>query len=184
MMNESENQFNKLIEKRKARGKKAGGEVFAYWGILNLIAFFLFSYLWGSLYVWVIMIVLGIILQIIYVRRLQADQEYKLFWFGTINQLWIFMVVLMPFIFYVFPFLLNVYSPINIYPLLFLWLSIGMFISGILVGQLCFKLGGIIFLISCIVTVLFFDMLRVIYPVTMILGLVLPGIWSRYEEEY
>lgn len=182
MPDESENQFKDLIEKRNARGKTAGGEIFAFWGVLNLISYFIFIFLWNSDFIWPIMIVIGITIQIFYVRRLEFDKGYQLFWYKNVNWLWLFLVVLMPFLFYIFPFLLKMYPPMAIFPLIFLWLSAGLMITGILVEQLCFKLGALVMAFACIITVAFLNLVLVIYPAAIVLGLIIPGIWSRYEE--
>ncbi len=183
MQDESVNQFEKLVEKRSARGKIAGGEVFAFWGILNLIGYFTYFFLWTSIIVWVIMMVIGVIVQIFYVERIKKKDGYQLFWTGIINQLWLFILVLLPFLFYIFPFVFKIYSPIAIFPLIFLWLSIGSLITGLIVEQLSFTLGGLILFVSSILLVLFIDELIIIYPATITAGVIIPGIWSRYEEK-
>ncbi|MGA2142116.1 MAG: hypothetical protein ABSG94_06790 [Brevinematales bacterium] len=182
MEDESENQFKELIEKRNARGKMAGGEMFAFWGILNLISYFIFILLWHSDFVWPVMIIIGMTIQVIYVRNLEKDKGYQLFWFKNTSQLWLFLVVLMPLIFYIFPFVLKMYKPMTIFPLIFLWLSAGLMISGIIVEQLCFKLGAAVMACAAVLTVLFFSLVLYIYPVSILLGLIIPGVWSRYEE--
>jgi hypothetical protein len=183
MHEDAESQFKELVEKRDARGKIAGGEMFAFWGILNLVFYSIFIFLWRSEIVWPIMIVIGMAVQIFYVRRLENDSGFRLFWYKNTSQLWLFLVILMPFIFYIFPAVLKIYPEMAIYPLMFLWLSIGLMISGILVEQLCFKLGALVMACACIFTVMNFSMIKVIYPAAVLLGLIVPGIWSRYEQK-
>jgi hypothetical protein len=183
MEEETVEKLKKLVEKRKSMEKVAGGEIFAMWGILNIIAFTVFNFIRYSILVWVVMISVGIITQILYVRYLESKSGFRLFWTNKINELWIYMIVLLPFIFFVFPFLLKIYDPWSIFPLISLWISIGMFASGIIVNQLSMKIGGFVFLISSILTVKFLDLWFIIYPASVVCGLIIPGIWSKYEEK-
>jgi hypothetical protein len=183
MQDETLNQFNKLVEQRSARGKVVGGEIFALWGVLNLIAFFTDYYLWSSIFVWLIMILAGAVIQVVYFRFKVNKPGFRLFWVGIVNQLWLFMVILIPFIFYVFPFLLRIYSPEAIFPLIFLWLSAGLLVTGLIVEQPGFIFGGIATFAAAILLVVFMNSLLIIYPAAIVAGLIIPGIWSRYEEK-
>ncbi len=182
MKEESIDKLRQLVEKRRSRGI-AGGEIFAMWGFLNLISFTIHYFFINSIIIWIVMLGIGIILQIFYVKFFLNNKGYQLFWFGKINNLWIFMLVLLPFIFIVFPFLLKLYTSYCIYPLILLWLSIGMFVSGLIVEQWSMKIAGMIFLASSILLSFFMDKWNIIYPLSIIFGLIIPGIWSKYEEK-
>ncbi len=93
------------------------------------------------------------------------------------------MIVLLPFIFFVFPFLMKKYDPWSIFPLISLWLSIGMFASGIIVNQISMKIGGFVFLISSVLIMKFLDLWFIFYPLSVVCGLIVPGIWSKYKEK-
>src|SRR5208283_3990667 len=124
MEDETLNKIKDLVEKRKARVKNTGGEMFAFWGTWALCGYFTYFFIWMSIFVWIIMILVGLAVQIIYVRYLETKAGYKIFWFGNASQFWVFNVVMMPFIFYIFPDLLKIYPSIATIPIMLLWLSI------------------------------------------------------------
>ncbi len=183
MKDDSVNKLKDLVNKRKSRGRIAGGEIMSFWGILIIAAMAVFTYMWPSTFVWVIALAAGIIAQISYFRLKASDSGFSLFWFGNLKYLWLFMLLLLPFLFYIFPFLLNVYPPRAINPLIFLWISIGMFASGLIVEHVSIITGGLILLLLSILSAVFIDYWTIIFYSGMISGVIIPGIWSRYEEK-
>jgi hypothetical protein len=183
MHEESMDKLQKLVKDRKQRSKIAGGEVFAIWGGLNLLAFFINQFLIDSVYVWLVMMVVGIIIQLVYGKYLKIGECKELFWTKNINKLWLFLIFLFPVLFYVFPFLLKLYHPAAIFPLIALWISLGMFLSGMLIEQKSMLAGSGVYILTAVLMAFFSDKILIIYPLSTVFGLIVPGIWSKYEEK-
>lgn len=183
MHEESMNKLQKLVKERKQRSKICGGEVFAIWGGLNLIAFLVNQFLIDSLAVWLLMLVVGIMIQVFYGLNLKRNECRELFWTKNINYLWLHLIVLLPLLFYVFPFLLKIYHAAAIFPLIALWLSLGMFLSGIMVEQKSMIAGSAVYVLTAVLMAFFPDRILIFYPASSVFGLIIPGIWSKYEEK-
>ena len=161
-----------------------GGEIFAGWGVLNLIALFVSQFLWNSVFVWVIMIVTGIIGQIVYLKIVSDKGKPIIFGEKAISNLWLFLIAVLPLIFYIYPFVFKIYPASAIFPLIALWLSIGLFISGIIVGQMRYKLGAAVFLLTALLLPLFKGQAQLwIYTAAIILGLIVPGLWRKQKAK-
>ena len=172
--------LQKLVEERERRENMGGGEIFAGWGVLNLLALATDYFVSCDTLVWIIMILVGITGQIIYLKIASARGKSMIFWEKAISNLWVFLVAILPVIFYLYPFVLKVYPNKAIFPLVMLWLSIGLFVSGIIVGQLRHKIGGFVFLAAAVLTPLLTEQAQVwVYAAAVVLGLIVPGLWKN-----
>lgn len=182
MDKDSFGKLKEIIEKREEREHLSGGEVFVWWGLLNLIAMNVFHFWIYSDWVWIVMIITGIVGQVWYIGFLKRKTGVVMFWGKALSELWIFIVVLLPLLFYVFPVMAGIYSGKAIFPLIFISLCIAMYISGILTSLLAFKIGGVVYLLSAIVCAFKPEWVLYIFNLTTLFGLIIPGIWSFYER--
>jgi len=74
--------------------------------------------------------------------------KIKTFWGKMLGEFWGFWTVLLIFLFYAFPFVLKLYPPMAIYPLILFALANGMYVSGLITERISFKAGAIAFLLS------------------------------------
>lgn len=184
-MPETSEQMKGMLSRREARYRVAGGEIFAGWGILNLIAMAVQLWVWQSVFVWLLMIAIGIPLQSLYIRHLirqQGDEGFQSFWGQKMGELWVSFLILLTFLIYVFPFLLKLYPPELITVFVYFWLSLAMFYSSILTGQVSIRIGAAVFFLSGCIGALVGTNSPLPYALANILGLIVPGIWSKYEE--
>ncbi|MCX7872322.1 MAG: hypothetical protein N2487_03455 [Verrucomicrobiae bacterium] len=173
--------LKELISQREERFYLSGGEIFVLWGALSILAHNIYNLLLQHILVWIGMIILGNAAMITYVS-IACKGGYKTFWGKMLLEFWGGLTLLLVFVFYLFPFVFKLYPPVAIYPLILFMLSIGMYVSGIITESVVFKLGGVAFLISSVLiahnTTWFFWG----YNAAAFFGLVIPGIWSRYEK--
>ncbi len=173
--------LKEIVERREERETLVGGEIFAGWGVLAIITHNLFNLLFPNVLLWVGMLVIGILAQTIY-TLLAYKNGWSSFWGKMLSAFWIFLTAIFILIVYVYPFLLKLYPPKAIYPLNLLMLSIGMYVSSEIATKFSFKVGSVVFLISSFLTAYNIDLTFIVFNVAILLGLIVPGIWSFYEK--
>jgi hypothetical protein len=180
MENNSLQTLKNMIDERKKREGMQGQEVFAAWGLLNILVLLLYQFVWHSPLIWVIMIGTGIFFQIFYTKRRKIKKGYVIFWNHAISQIWISIVISLPLLFFIFPHILHLYGKVAIFPLLQLILFFGMYVTGIISKERIFKWAGIVFLFTSILSGVWPDLAKIFYGGAMLLGFILPAIGSRY----
>lgn len=173
--------LKEIVRQREERFYLSGGEVFVWWGILSILAHNIYNFLFPSIFIWIGMIVLGSSGAIAYFS-FAYKSGYKTFWGKMLGEFWVFLTLLLIFIFYVFPFVYKLYSPLAIYPFVLFFLSIGMYVSGLITQSVAFKVGGILFFLFSILLASTPTWFFWVYNAGIVLGLVVPGIWSMYEK--
>ncbi|MEJ5284809.1 MAG: hypothetical protein ACP5Q5_10715 [Brevinematia bacterium] len=173
--------LKEIVSQREERFYLSGGEVFVWWGVLSLLAHNIYNLLLPNIFVWIGMIVLGNAGMIAYIA-IAFKGGYKTFWGKMLGEFWGFLTILLVFVFYIFPFVLKLFPPMAIYPLILFCLAVGMYVSGLIAQSIAFKVGGIIFLVSSVLLAYNTTWFFWIYNAGTFFGLVIPGIWSRYEK--
>jgi hypothetical protein len=172
-----------IIDKRIIREKVAGGEVFAAWGFLILCSIVLQLFFQNKPWIGLAGLLLGIIFQITFVNIMSHKSGYKLLWDHVINSTWIFIVCLIVIINILFPYVFKLYDGIAGSALIFLFLSIGMFFSGVFANKWSLRFGGVVFVLAAICMPLsFIENKYIISFCGIFFGLFLPGIWCMIEE--
>ncbi len=177
------NNLKDIIEKRENRNKETGGEVFAFWGIINVIALIIYRFIIPSNMIWLIMVLLGIIVHISFQRQRRKREGYSTFLTKTLFEIWIFIVVILPITFYIFPVILKMYNTDVVVPIVALFLALGMFISGVITRKWSLRAGGGIFLIGSILLALNPENKFLYYLLAHIFGLIIPGMISNIEKK-
>ena len=182
MEHESMDELKNMIQKRKARERLVGGEVFAFWGLLNIITYLVYQYVFTSFWVWIIMVVAGISTQIIYVREMKKKLKYKLMWSHRVSILWLGFVLMLPLLFYVYPQVFKIYSQKAVLPIISLGITLGLFSTGLMTLQKSWYFAAGIFLTASISSGACIKAQGWIFMGAMVFGFVIPGIWSKYEQ--
>jgi len=184
-MPETNKKLKDILSRREVRYRVAGGEIFAGWGILNLAAVSVQTWLWNSVYLWLIMIAIGIPLQTLYIRHLslrQIGEGFTIFWSRKMNELWISFLIMLSLLIYWFPFMLRLYPDFQITIFVYFWLSLAMFCSSLLTRQTSLRFGALVFFAAGWICAWIGTGNVLPYVIAIILGLVVPGVWSKYEE--
>lgn len=170
-----------IIDEREKRKFIARGEIFIFWGTLNFITALLYEFVIKSSWIWLGMVIIGTIIMIIYFEYVKRKHGKVVFGGKILMELWIFMMILLPFIFWIFPTYLHLYSTDVIWVLIMIILGIAVYISGIITTTISLRVGGIIMFIAAALTGIK-DIHWLIPYSTMVLGgLVLPGIFTIIE---
>jgi hypothetical protein len=172
-----------LLQNHGKREKNAGGEIFAFWGTLNLLGLALSRAMSEKFFlIWLVLVPSGIVIQSLYIRYLYRHRGFKLFWEHRMTELWSIMLVLLPLFFYVFPVVMKLYQPKAIMSMVTLWLGLALLMSGIIVRQVSLKFGAFAMFTASLLLAYFPEQMYLLYTSAVIAGLIIPGVWSKYEE--
>jgi len=178
----STDKLETIVSKRLKREKISWGEIFIFWGILNLVGIAL-SLVIGGATVWLVLVPLGILAQSLYVHHLRRSSGYLIFYEKAMTELWLFMLILLPVLFYVFPFWFGLYAPRAIMSMVTLWLALALFMSGMLTRSAGIAAGAAPMLAASVLIAFFPDRMPLIFMGAVVLGLIVPGMWSRHAEK-
>jgi hypothetical protein len=180
-----------VLDNHQQRCSRLWGELFALWGMLVIGVTLLEVYVWSSIWLWPAMIGVGLFTQAIYVRAVERrGGEYTLKFQRDIYVLWMSItIVLLPLVGLVLPLGLKIYTPRATVVLMSLILALGMWVSGFIGRALSFKLGGGALLVGGLVQAFILAAQKRQTPgliwtfiLTILLGMVIPGIVSRIHE--
>lgn len=172
-----------IIDERENRKSQAGGELFAILGSLNFIAGLLYEFVIESLWIWVAVIVLSVVVTVIYSEYTKRKYGKTVFGSKVMVELWIFTMLILPFLFYVFPAVFHFYSYNVAMIIAFTVLGIAVYISGIITTTISLRVGGVVFLIAATISGFKEVYWFVPYTIMSFGGLILPGIFSIVEAK-
>jgi hypothetical protein len=174
--------LKKIVEKRDQLKNKIGGEIFAYWGILSILAYFIFIFAFDHLSLWIIFMVIGWVGSFIIIFLKTRKNYYSFAWHNAMKELWIGIHIAIILLGIVFPFIFHVYSPLYISAVVSLLCGVGMLATGALLKRWSIRAGGIILLFFSIILAAL-PYIWFLYPAAIGLGTILPAIWSKLEEK-
>ncbi|MGA2142114.1 MAG: hypothetical protein ABSG94_06780 [Brevinematales bacterium] len=181
-MDKSLDRLKAMIEKRKENIKRSGSEIFAIWGLVLLSGLLVKSFLINSEWIKYITILAGVIIQIAYVKIRYKKEGLELVWNNDMNFMWIFMVIIIVIAGIIFPVYFKLYSPDTGSALMYFFAAPGVFISGLWLKKWSIKFSTVIFILAAVLLALPWQVNKIAINIaSIVLGLIIPGIMSRFE---
>lgn len=179
--------LEQIIQSRNKKDTIIGGEYFAFFGLLLILTYLFSAFIFSDWWIWLLSIGIGWLSIISYeYYRYAKDGRYSTRIQSEIYSTWIIIGgFVLPIILIVFPNFLKLYPGKAICPLTYLVTGIGVALTGVICKDKGFKLGGFVFLIGSFLSVYFNNGIQqlVIFMFVMLLGLVIPGLVSKYNEK-
>ncbi len=185
MDNNSIEKLQNIIENRKRRVNYSGGAIFIIWGLLILSSMFIHKYLLHYEWIFFIVVVIGIIFQVLFLRYLRIKAGYKTLWRNTVNYMWFIILLIIIIVGLLFTSVIKLYSINAGNTLIFFYLAPGMYLSGLILDNWSLKTGGFIFIIFSILIAMDNSKNSItLQMLGMIFGQIIPGIFSILEDKY
>lgn len=184
-MDKNLDKLKDLIEKRKKRIKRSGGEIFTIWGLIILSSFLIKTFLVNSQWVSFFAMAAGIVIQIAYVKIRSRAEGLEMIWNNDLNFMWIYIIIIMIIAGLILPGYFKLYPPAAGSALMFFFAAPGAYITGLWIKKWSIKLSTVIFILASVLMVYPWPGNRVlVFPAAIILGMIVPGITSQFEGKY
>lgn len=186
MQNVEVSQLEKIIESRSEKERVVGGEYIAFMGILMIAVYAFNAFVFSDWWVWLLGFGIGWagILTYDHLRE-QKEGKYSTRIQSEIYSIWIAIGgVAAPLIFLFYGYF-NLFPSKAVCPLMYLIISLGVWLTGVVAKSLEFKLGALAFIAGTFLSIFYNSGIQqlMIFNIVIIAGMIVPGIVSKCNEK-
>lgn len=177
------NKLDELLTRRKSHSKPQVMSIFfIFWGVMNIVGVWLFELFFYSGFFWLVWIPTGVLFQVILIRLKFTLRGIKLWTLDYIPWIFAFALSGLPFLCYIFPFLMHLYPDYLIFPLCGAWMGFTSLSVGLVLGRPSIIFSGFVFFLGIPAHLLFPTQSAIVFSLISFFSLIIPGVWSIYEE--